>query len=263
MGGSAQTVRIPQIAAYSSTACYSQHAADPFSFINNAAALNSLDHPAAGIYHEQRYLLRAFSHSMAAIVMPISLGTFGLQTMYNGYQLFNETQIGLGYGRSLSKSIDVGVKFNYYHFNMPTLATASTVYFEAGILLHLNEKLHAGLNIVNPVGGMLNKTVQEKIASVYRAGFGYELSEIFMLNAELIKIENQPLSVNTSFQYQPLKQFLIRAGIQTAGTVSLLGIGWKMGGFRFDLSATIHPQLGISPMVQLLFDLQQNSKQQE
>jgi hypothetical protein len=38
--------------------------------------------------------------------------------------------------------------------------------------MHLSDKLHAGFSVFNPVGGELTKAANEKIASVYRGGFG-------------------------------------------------------------------------------------------
>lgn len=49
-------------------------------------------------------------------------GAFGLQADYFGYSNYNETQIGLGYARSLGKKIDVGensIIIMHFQFDKP------------------------------------------------------------------------------------------------------------------------------------------------
>ena len=129
--------------------------------------------------------------------------------------------------------------------------------------MHLSEKLHAGFSVFNPVGGVLNKTAKEKIASVYRGGLGYEISDKFFISAEVIKEENKNVGVNAVFQYVLVKQLLVRAGINTVNTQPFVGVGLKFGQFRIDLATAYHQQLGISPALMLLFDFQKKENTNE
>jgi hypothetical protein len=251
---SAQTVRQPLVSSYPGLGAYSKNAADAFSFIVNPAALANIQQTGAGVYSERSFLLNALSQYTAVAGFQTNSGSFGLQADYFGYSNYNETQIGLGYARSLGMRIDVGVKFNYYNLRIPAYTSASTFHFEAGVLMHLSDKLHAGLSVFNPVGGELNKAANEKIASVYRGGLGYEVSDRFFISAELIKEENKNTGVNAVFQYELVKQLLLRAGINTINTQPFVGVGLKFGAFRVDVATAYHPQLGISPAVMILFN---------
>ncbi|MEQ1800115.1 MAG: hypothetical protein ABL872_19320, partial [Lacibacter sp.] len=256
-------VRQPLISSYPGLGAYSKQSTDQFSFIINPAALSNLQQSGAGVYSERRFLLNAFSQYTAVAGFQTNSGTFGLQADYFGYSNYNETQLGLGYARSIGSKIDVGLKFNYYNLRIPVYGSASTFHFEAGLLMHLSEKLHAGFSVFNPVGGVLNKTANEKIASVYRGGIGYEASDKFFISAELIKEENRNVGVNAAFQYVLVKQLLIRAGINTVNTQPFVGVGLKFGQFRVDVATAYHPQLGVSPAVMLLFDFKQKDNSKE
>jgi len=251
------------MSSYPGLGAYSKNSADQFSFIINPAALSNLQQSGAGVYSERRFLLNAFSQYTAVAGFQTNSGTFGLQADYFGFNNYNETQIGLGYARSLGNKIDVGVKFNYYNLRIPAYVSASTFHFEAGVLMHLSEKLHAGFSVFNPVGGVLNKTAKEKIASVYRGGLGYEISDKFFISAEVIKEENKNVAVNAVFQYVLVKQLLLRAGINTVNTQPFVGVGLKFGQFRIDLATAYHQQLGISPALMLLFDFQKKENTNE
>lgn len=254
LSGYAQTVRQPLLASYPGAGAYSKHSADVFSFIVNPAALSNLKQNGAGVYSERRFLLNAFSQYTAVAGLQTKSGAFGLQADYFGYANYTETQLGLGYARSLGSRIDVGVKFNYYNLRIPAYTSASAVHFEAGVLLHLSDQLHAGFSVFNPVGGKLNKTTNEKIASVFRGGLGYEVSERFFISAEIIKEENKNTGVNAVLQYEIVKQLLLRAGMNTVNSQPFAGVGLRFGSFRVDVATAYHPQLGISPAVMILFD---------
>ncbi len=248
-----QTVRQPLSPLYPGIGAYSQRISDPFAMIINPAALATIKTAGAGVYGERRFLLEALNQYTAVAGFKTASGNFGVQADYFGYSNYNETQLGLGYGRSLGSKVDVGVKFNYYNLRIPAYSSVSTFHFEAGVLMHLSDKLHAGFSVFNPVGGELNKETKEKIASVYRGGFGYEASDKFFITAEIIKEENKNVGVNAAFQYALIEQLLVRGGINTLNEQPFMGVGLKFGQLRLDFATNYHPQLGMSPAVMLLY----------
>jgi len=259
----AQTVRQPLSSLYPGIGAYSKNMADAFSMIVNPASLSNVKSSSAGVYAERRFLLSALNQYTVAGAFETSSGNFGIQADYFGYSNYNETQLGLGYARSLGTKVDVGVKFNYYNLRLASYGAASTFNFEAGVVMHLSDKLNAGLSAFNPVGGVLSKETDEKIAAVYRGGFGYEASDRFFITAEIIKEENKNVGVNAAFQYALVKQLLIRGGINTLNSQPFIGAGLKFGQLRFDFAANYHPQLGVSPAVMLLFNFNKINEEEE
>ena len=69
-----------------------------------------------------------------------------------------------------------------------------------------------------------------------------------------MKEENKRAGVNAVFQYELVKQLLIRAGINTVNTQPFAGVGLHFGQFRIDVATAYHPQLGVSPAVMILFN---------
>ena len=224
-----------------------------FSFVNNQAALAQMEHAAAGVYGERRFMLNETSVYTAALAIPSSLGNFGVNIKYMGFKNFNENQIGLAYGRSLGKKVDIGIQFNYYGYKVPAYNSDNTVNFEIGALVHLTDKLNAGLHVYNPIGGKFSKT-DEKLTSAYKFGLGYDASDKFFVSAELVKEEDFPVNMNAGFQYQFAKQFFARAGISSANAVSYAGLGLSWSNLRLDISASYHQQLGISPGLLLIYN---------
>ena len=248
----AQSLRRPVAASYIGLGAYSINHIDVFSFSSNQAALAQINSPAIGIYGERRFSLSATNMHSAVVAVPSQHGNFGFQADYFGDKNYNESQLGIAYARSLGAKLDLGIKFNYYSFRIPGYQNASAVNFEIGAIAHLTEKLHAGIHFYNPVGGNLSKTGNEKLGSIYKFGIGYEASENFIISAEIVKQEDLPVNVNAGMQYNFAKQFFARFGIASENESPYAGAGISWDNLRLDVSASYHPQLGVSPGLMLI-----------
>jgi len=241
--------------AYTALGAYSINHADVFSFTANQASLAQLNNAGIAVYGERKFMLSELNNYTAAFGLPTQSGNFGLKAGYYGFSDYNETQLGLAYGRKLGDKVDLGAQFNYNGIRMAGYGSDAAISFELGTILHLTDKLHAGIHINNPVGGKFGKDQQEKLSSVYTIGIGYEASDKFFVSTEIIKEEDQPVNVNAGFQYKFLPQVLTRIGMSTATSTGWMGIGLSWKSFRVDITAAYHPQLGITPGLLLLVSL--------
>lgn len=252
--GKAQVLRRPVAAAYAGFGAYSINHVDVFSFTANQASLAQVKNIAAGVYGERRFLLNELNNYTGVVAVPTSSGNFGLKANYSGFSDYNESAVGLAYGRKLGAKVDIGAQFNYHGIRIAGYGNASAISFELGTILHISEKLHAGVHASNPVGGKFGKDQQEKLSSVYSLGLGYDASEKFLVNVEIEKEEDQPVNVNAGLQYKFLPQLLARAGVSSATSSAWLGLGLTLKSFRVDVTASYHPQLGVTPGILLLFN---------
>ena len=250
----AQSLRYSLAQPYISLSAYSQKQNDPLSFTGNQAALAQSKSAGIGVFGERRFLLRETSVYTLGASLPTRLGNFGIQINYAGFKNFTENKIGLAYARKLGKLIDVGVQFNYYGYRIPAYGNASTINFEIGAMLHLTDKLNAGLHVYNPVGGKLGKNSNEKLAAAYKIGLGYDASDRFFISSEIIKEEDKAVNIIAGLQYQFAKQFFAKAGFISGSTTAYAGAGIAWKNLRLDISASYHPQLGFSPGILLIMN---------
>lgn len=249
-----QTVRRPVAAIYTGLGAYSINHVDVFSFTNNQASLAQMKNASAGVYGERRFMLNELSLYQLAIAVPTNSGNFGVKLGYYGFSDYNESQIGLAYARKLGSKMDIGVQFDYNDIQLNGYGNSSAINFEIGTVFHLTDKLHAGVHAYNPVGGKYGKNYEEKLASIYTVGLGYEASDKFFVSAEIEKEENQPVNVNAGMQYKFLPQLMARVGIATNTSNAYAGIGLFLKTFRLDAVVSYHPQLGITPGLLLIYD---------
>lgn len=250
-----QVIRRPSLLTYPGLSAYSKNFVDIFSAFSNQASLASVKTGALGVSGERRFMLQELSAYSSLIAVPFKSGTIGLQVDYFGSAYFNQSQIGLMYGRKINSIIDLGVKFNYNLLRLPGYGTASAINLEAGAIIHLNEKLHTGIHIYNPVKNKIGKTGFEKFKSVYRMGFGYEVSEQLLAGCEIVKNEDQRVAVNAGLQYNLDQRFFLRLGLAAGNNNNYGSAGLNVGFGRIDVNIAYHPQLGFTPGALLLIYL--------
>ena len=259
----AQTIKTPATSTFIRISTYSTLHANAFSFSGNQAALAGIKNVSAGVYSEKRFLLKELSMYTAAVALPTTSGSFGLKADYFGDVSYNETGLGLAYARKLGDKIDVGIQFNYYSFKTAGYGNASAINAEGGVILHLTDELNIGLHVYNPTSVTIGKTGEEKMPAIYAAGLGYDVSSRLFMGAEIEKIEDQPVNVNAGLQYYFDEKLFATAGIASATSTYYFGFGIAIKNLQLNAVASMHPQLGITPGLMLLFNANNKSTQQQ
>lgn len=254
----AQSVRYAISLPYIRLSAYSKQHNHALSFTGNQASLAQIKQAGAGLFGERRFLLKETSAYTLGASLPTRLGNTGLQLNYSGFRNFNEYKIGLAYARQLGKAISVGVQFNYYSYRVPAYGNASALNFEIGAMMHVTDKLNAGVHVYSPVGGKLRKRQalagagEEKTAPAYRAGLGYDASDKFFIAAEISKEEDKTVNITAGLHYRFAKQFFAQAGFMSESATVWAGAGVAWKNLRLDISFSHHPQLGFSPGILLI-----------
>lgn len=247
----AQPLRQPLSVLYPPSSAYSLYQHDVFSFMSNPASLAFTRKFSAGVYGERRFLLAELGVCHMAAAMPIGSGAMGTHVRYAGFSGYQETSLGIAYSRRLGEKAAVGLQFNHVNFRVPGLVRDAAVFAELGALLRVAPKLIIGLHVQNPAGGLFAKT-EARLPSTFKLGMGFDASEKFHINAELLKESDLPVALLAAFQYQFHQRFFIRAGINTAVGSGFAGFGLAWSGLRVDVTGSLHPQLGFTPGLMLV-----------
>jgi hypothetical protein len=250
----AQNSRSAVKAPYTRSNAYSHFQTDVFSFSANQATLAQQKNISAGVYGERRFMLQDLSLYQLNVGVPTTSGNFGLSLMRFGGTEYSEMTAGLAYARKLGDKIDLGVQFNYYTINVNTYGNGSAINAEAGVIFHATENLNVGLHVYNPTGVKIGKNEEERLPSVYSFGAGWDASDKLFIGTEVQKEEGQPVNVNAGIQYHFDKLLFARAGVSSVSSTFYLGAGVLLKDFRIDVTASIHPHLGVTPGFMLIYN---------
>ena len=84
-----------------------------WSNFSNQAGLAEINQFTVGVGSQNSFGLKELSTHAAVFALPVSGGVFGLNVAYTGFELYNETKIGLAFGKKLSESFNIGVQIDY------------------------------------------------------------------------------------------------------------------------------------------------------
>ncbi|MGY6562693.1 MAG: hypothetical protein ACXITV_11360 [Luteibaculaceae bacterium] len=227
---------------------------DVWSAHHNQAGLAFVDQATAGIYFENRFLVRELSLGAGAFALPTKSGTFGVSFQSFGYSFYNQSRVGLGYGLKLSDRFAVGVQLNYHQTVIGEgYGSASTVTAEVGLLYQLSEDLTLGAHIFNPNRSRFADFNDERLPSRIRVGLQYAFSDKLLSVLEVEQdIDFTPV-LKGGIEYLLNDILFLRVGFNGNPTTTTFGAGLKFDSFQFDLGMSYHFVLGYSPQVSLLY----------
>jgi len=230
-----------------------------WSVSHNQAALGFYNHLTAGFYHENRFALSEFSLHSMAFSLPTGTGTFGLSCSYFGYSVYNESKIGLGFGKALNKKFSAGLQFDWLntHISDETGNTGAMA-IEAGILAKPIENLSIGFHIFNPtVSSFSNLARKEQIPVIMRLGIGYEYREKVFLAFETEKdLKMNPPFFKAGIEYRIIQNLYARTGVIISNLVShAAGVGMILKRMEIDLAFSHHQILGYTPHFSIHYNI--------
>lgn len=246
-----QSNSVPVASGIGAVGAYSKNFVSPLSVLSNKASLTNIHTFSTALYCERRFMLKELAFFDAVVCIPFQFGGIALSLKRFGYQQYNQSQLGICYGKNLGR-FDLGVQFSYHMINIPAYGTAGLLMFDIAGILHISENLYTGLQISNPTRSRFGTDKPERFPSRYSAGLGYEASGNLFIVGELVKEEGKTLQVNASLQYALAKQFFATLGIQTTGLH--FGLGWKWNIFRVDITGSYDLRLGLTPGILILFE---------
>ena len=231
---------------------------DVWSAHNNQAGLAHLQNIEAGAYYENRFLLKELSYSAFAAAVPLKKnGAFGITYTNFGYSIFRQTKAGLGYGMKIGENFSAGVQLDYFFTRINDAAgyygRKGVVTGEIGFLAKLTKQVTLAGHLYNPVRAKITSYNNEILPVILKTGLQYKVSEKVLLLGEAEKASYSKVNFKGGVEYQPSKEFYLRAGANSNPVQMAFGAGLNYKGLKFDLSSGWHSILGFSPQIGLSY----------
>jgi len=227
---------------------------DVWSAHHNQAGLGHIRHLTAGVYYENRFLIPELGLAAAAIAIPVSQGSLGISIRNFGYKLYQESKIGLGYGRKFGENLSIGMQLNYHQVRIADIYGNKSLFTaEVGALYQLGKNLVAAAHVYNPGQPRLSEFGDERLPAAIRFGLRYQFSEKIMLATEAEKGSYHNPMLRLAMEYRILGILSLRAGISSNPVNSSFGFGIHAKKLLMDFAGAYHPVLGLSPKLALTY----------
>ncbi len=227
---------------------------DVWSAQHNQAGLGFVRDYSAGVYYENRFLLKELSIKGAAIAVPVRAGTFGLCITSFGYTQYSENKYSLSFAKAFGNKLSAGIALDYLSTKIAEGYGSRSVFAaEAGIIAKPLKNLAIGAHVYNPTRAKLSSYNDERLPTIIRLGADYSFSDKVILAIETEKDIAQKALFKAGMEYKAVKEFYLRIGIATNPTLSSFGFGINLKNLKIDFAANYHQVLGISPQVGLSY----------
>jgi hypothetical protein len=240
---------------------YSAALRDAFSFSTNPAALGNTKEFSAGMYSEKPFAIKEFNTGELNVAVPVPGGGLGISVLYTGTTNYSASVYGLAYGISLGSKMNAGLLFNRYQQHLAGgYGNLSSLNYVGSFLLHFSEDFQGGISMSNARTSAGMKIKHFSLPTVYTIGFGYILSPLCFLTSEIEKKQSEPVNISGGIHYGFDEKLFVRAGFVSSRSAWYLGTGIQIKSLFLVVIVSIHPQLGITPGLQLLFHGKKNQK---
>ena len=232
---------------------------DVWSSHHNQAGLGWLTKVEAGVFAQNRFLVKEMNYMGFAYAHPVKSGAFALSFTNFGYSQYGESKLGLAYGLKFSERITGGVQINYHNTRIGNnYGSASVLSSEMGLQAKLTSKLELGLHLFNPTQAKLNDFNDERIPTIMRLGMAYTFSNKVFITLEAEKDIDFPANFKAGIEYKANEKIYLRGGIGASPTAATFGVGVYHKGLKFDLASSYHQVLGFIPEVSLTYVFEKN-----
>jgi hypothetical protein len=223
----------------------------------NQAGLAGIEHPVAGAYYQQHWLVPDLAMQGLAFALPVGKGCFAASANSFGNTLYAQRNFALAYAMKLGEGLRVGVQLDYMDLRLGEgYGSTNAVTAEAGVQAQLTEHLWIGAHLYDPNRAALGGPYDEKEPMEISAGLGYTFSEQVVLTGEISKDIDRMEQFHAGIEYRPTSVLFLRTGISTGPAKAHFGAGIRLKRLDLDMAAVMRSQLGLTPMVNLNYRFQ-------
>lgn len=219
---------------------------------NNQAGLVWTDGWNAGLFAENRFLIREICFEGAAISWAGRPGAFGFALSYYGFRIYNEFKVGIGYSRKFGRWFSAGIQFNYLRVQIAEgYGSRGVVSCEIGLMYRPDGRWTIGMQVCNPIPVKLSGTPGDRLPVFFRLGAGYDVSGKVLILVEGEKDLENPLIIRSGVEVRLARSVYARVGMYTVPFTVTGGFGFSLEKLVVDVAVKYHMTLGFSPAISI------------
>ena len=248
---------LPSLASNTAMGSCSASFKDLRSVFASPAGISYSDQIQSAIYVEQRFGINELKSFSGAFLLPTTSGNFAVSISRFGFNLYNESLIGLTYARSLFKDLSIGGSLQYQSIHIEEYGSKSVLGFQIGSALTITKNTSLYLSLQNLHRPHLN--AEDRLPAIFTLGLSYDPSDLVSLHTEIYKELDYKEDLRFGIEYKPSTHLLFRIGGHTYPTQLSFGFGVKiLKSIYLEASTQYHTVLGFSPGMGLSYGIIDN-----
>ncbi len=234
-----------------------------FSISDNPANLGTLTNSNIALTISQFYFVKGLQQGTFAFTYPAYKGSAGVSVLYFGDALYNERQIGLGYGYQIDPEVaSLGVRLLYQQVSFREYGTVGGLTADIGIVAKLKQFTFAG-HISNLFQTRLAEYADERFFSRIAFGILYRSSEYVSFATQIDKPLLGKPTFRAGIRFTPDKRWMFGIGGGGAPFYGTVGIGFQTKSFRAVLGIAQHLYLGTQAHLTIQWSFNKQSSDED
>jgi len=229
---------------------------DAFAGFNNLSASAQFKGSSYAFYGQIPYGISEIKDAGVSILQHFGTGVMGVVFQSYGNTEFNRQRMNFGYALNLSNKFKASVSLGYSSTRINNgYGKAQTFWVNAGATYHIRKDWKWAAVLELPASALKN---QEELPATLCLGTTYSFGEQVALSAQVISTTDAQPSLSYSFgvEYIPVEVFSLRFGMNSFWQTWSMGVGTKFRNCSFDAAAVVHPQLGVTPQISLIYGME-------
>ncbi|WP_111590229.1 hypothetical protein [Chitinophaga dinghuensis] len=221
-------------------AAYGSGFADALVAAENPAILADARHFNAGIFTERRFGLTEVPLHMGALMIPVGMGGIGVQVRQFGNSYWKEQAVSGGMGLHLGHDLGIGAQLGYHSTSVYQYGSKGIPTAVLALRWRLGPAWMAGVQVIREGDWQ------------YRIGVGWQSGTGFLLAAECRQQEGKLIPLVQAI-YRIIPLLAMQLGVSGWQPAPQWVVMLILGRLRIDGGASMHPQLGFTPTIALVW----------
>ena len=225
-----------------------------WSVATNQAGIAWLKGWSAGLYAENRFLVKELCYETIALTWSGKPGAFGMVVSYSGFSLYNEITAGITYARKFGRRFSAGVQLYYNRIQLGgEYGSKGLISCKIGLMYKPDDSWTLGIQVCNPVPVKVTDYPEERLPLLFKLGIGYDISGKVLVLLEGEKdLEHKPV-IRSGVEIKLANKFWGRLGVISDPFMVTGGIGFEVGKIQVDFATRYHLVLGFSPSLSVVY----------
>src|SRR6218665_990551 len=140
---------------------------DMWSTHHNQAGLGFVRDIGAGVYYENRFMIKEISVRGGTVAVPVKAGTFGLCITNFGYSQYHENKYSLSFAKAFGDKFSAGIAMDYLTTKIAEgYGSKGVLAAEAGIIAKPLKGLTIGAHVFTPTRAKISAYDDERLPTV-------------------------------------------------------------------------------------------------
>jgi hypothetical protein len=227
----------------------------PVASVVNPGGISLQNESNVSLHYENDYGVKELSQVTAVGVWKNGAVDAGAVISNFGYDKYGETRFAGQLSKRLSASSSLGIRVNYFSYNISAdEGHKSVLSVDVGLLVSPVEKIRMGIVVDNLIGTSYKTQRDEySLPLTMRFGVMYQAAKDLKLESEVEKNTEEAAVFKIGCEYLPIKEIPLRIGLIGQPYRPTFGIGYRISHFAFDLASVYHIVLGFHTLFSMQY----------